>query len=136
MGITIKGRHRKFSDSFDTMRTNMVEDTMRIMEDVAKQGAADMRHVIETDNQTKSGPGRIDSGQMLNDVTYEVINEGNAVKARWGWLNRKEQYYFYQDEGFFNVWAQRAIPGMRALYYSLVAARERARAAFKKAGMR
>lgn len=63
-----------------------------------------------------SYPGRVDTGQMLEDFTSEVRPEGGlVVKGAFGWLSTTEMYYIFQEYGFQHWITQEEIEGMQAL---------------------
>lgn len=102
-----------------------IEDAL---EESLNEGADEMRGMIEsrgTGNQwsrpgpsgrTGSYPGRVDSGNMLNDVESQISDRGDNYVEGWlGWKDNSPLYYRLQENGFNHRLAGRDIPGMMAL---------------------
>lgn len=72
------------------------------LEQAAKEGAELMKHYISTRGTAKSGKaGRIETRDMLNAVTSEVISRGPGKnQANFGWLKTREDYFALQEGGF------------------------------------
>jgi hypothetical protein len=100
--------------------------------EVAELGADKMRELIETKGtnrdwsgpwysaktnryRSRSGPGRIDSGDMLNNVTAQFQRGQKESRAAFGWLKKYEEYYEFQEEGFTHWVTNEEITGMFAL---------------------
>lgn len=68
-------------------------------------------------------PGRVETGQMLDDVRHDVHVRGNLENrhhiGEWGWLDGHEKYYEIQEDGWGKIQA------MNALNLSYIAAREK-----------
>jgi hypothetical protein len=83
--------------------------------EAAAIGAETMQQIIETtgtgwDGRLGPNDGRVDSGHMLNDVSYDkqahigVSRTGRGSRsARFGWIKNYQDYYGYQDQGFENI---------------------------------
>lgn len=63
-------------------------------------------------------PGRIDTGQMLDDIGTGIYEVGGRREGEWGWIHGLEDYYLYQEYGAGNL------PAMSALQQSYIGARE------------
>ena len=63
-------------------------------------------------------PGRIESGEMLGDISSQVTRTQKTLTLRWGWINHFQPYYAFQEGGSndFNV----RFKGMGALWGSFV----------------
>lgn len=64
-----------------------------------------------------SQPGRVDSGDMVDAVAFQVVRNGQNVTATLGWVDEKEPYFAYQDDpsGFVHWISGEQIKGMGAL---------------------
>lgn len=62
-----------------------------------------------------SGPGRIDSGEMFDNVKSRVEYSSDTIKGEFGWLDNEEMYYLFQEDGFTHFISGEYIPGMLAL---------------------
>jgi hypothetical protein len=94
-------------------RDGVYRDALQAMEDTADDGAERVREIIHlstTDwgyartqgvgGEPRPYPGRIESGEMLNDVDSRVEELGDGViEAKWGWAD-PEDYYWIQEYGF------------------------------------
>lgn len=88
-----------------------------VVEDAAEYGAAQMRYFISTRGTGYVGrgaraipEGRIDTGQMIDDVGIGNIRHNpSGVAVNFGWVGNVEDYYRLQEDGFKNV------PPMHAL---------------------
>lgn len=98
-----------YSDTLETLGAQVVVNAARL-------GAETMQDVISSsgtgwDGRLGPADGRIDSGAMLSDVTYDKRARAGGARlsgrtsrsARFGWLRRFRDYYGYQEEGFVNV---------------------------------
>ena len=96
-------------------------------EDIARQGANDMREFIRTRGTEKSGKtGRIESGDMLKYVRHRVDRDGrNRLRIRWGWLATRRKYFRFQENGFRHYQSGEIIPPMHALLDSYMQNRDK-----------
>jgi hypothetical protein len=62
-----------------------------------------------------SSPGRIDSGDMRDAVGVRFERGAQQTNAAFGWIRNFENYFGYQDQGFYHVKANRMVEGMFAL---------------------
>lgn len=62
-----------------------------------------------------SQPGRVDSGDMVDAVTFQVVRNGQNVTATLGWVDEQAEYFFYQEKGFTHWISGDQIKGMNAL---------------------
>lgn len=103
-----------YSDTLSTLGAAVVVES-------AALGAEVMRHVISTsgtgwDDRLGPADGRIESGRMLADVKYDKRAAGGLSRlsgrvsrsARFGWLQRYQDYYGYQEQGFENIYKRKA----------------------------
>jgi hypothetical protein len=44
--------------------------------------------------------GRNDTGNMINSLGWDIVSTGKRKKARFGWVDRFEDYFLYQEKGF------------------------------------
>ncbi|AGY47157.1 hypothetical protein CN1A_48 [Clavibacter phage CN1A] len=90
------------------------------LEHIARQGA----------QETQANIDRIDTGDMRDDVSYRKVASG-ATFSTWafGWVNRFQRYYHFQEDGFIHWRSGNEIAGMHALKD----ATEEARATLKRA---
>jgi len=74
----------------------------RRMEQVMREAVEDYRKFTSSRPSAKSGKeGRIDTGAMLDAVTYRVEQVENEIVGEFGFLNAPEFYMFLQtDTGF------------------------------------
>lgn len=107
------------------MRKSMRADVEEIVDDFIQTGAKRMDEFISTRGIKK--PGRIDTDNMRGSVTAtESEWTGDSVKGKFGWPKAyAEDYFFYQENGFYNSRAQRDIPPMHALLDAYIEAREK-----------
>lgn len=91
-----------------------------------------MREIIEMsttptgDERASRGghPGRIDSGNMIDEVKHDIHAIGATAGSRvhvgeWGWLDGHEKYFEIQEDGWRNIAA------MDSIQQSYIAAREK-----------
>lgn len=102
---------RAFFASAPTVIGDQVEDGLR---EIAADGVRNMRDRIETAS-TKTGlaqgrTGRVVTGKMRDSVDQQVRRNKNNVSMRFGWLNGRPGYAFFQEYGTSN-----GIPAMHAL---------------------
>lgn len=123
MGITwVKGNPVSFqATAFKPVRA--VQNNLD-MEDIVKRAAEVMQFTIGNVNTTKSGPGRVDTGLMIQSVKYRTEISNGSIVGEFGWLDDQEMYFLYQEKGFTNWLSGASIPGMMALMDADAAARE------------
>ena len=88
-----------------------VEEELRL---IAADGVRNMRDRIATAS-TKTGmaegrTGRVVTGKMRDSVDQQIRRNKNNVSMRFGWLNGRPGYAFFQEYGTSN-----GIPAMHAL---------------------
>jgi hypothetical protein len=66
-------------------------------------------------------PGRIDTGDMFNDVKSTTVKEGGIITGKFGWIFRPQDYYATQDNTPYS-----GKPPMHALLQGYVVAVEAA----------
>lgn len=98
----------------------------RAMLEAMRLGVDTGRDVIETSGtdqewsrpwggRSGGGRGRVDTRKMVDEFGAEVDIGNGVVTGKLGWVREKEDYFFYQDQGFWHVLSQREIEGMYAL---------------------
>ena len=90
------------------------EEAEIMLEKAASIGEKNMKRLIETrgtpfSSRAKSeginkGPGRIRTGLMYDSVKSRVEVGPKRVNAAFGWIDRFEDYFSYQETGFTNLW--------------------------------
>lgn len=90
------------------------------LERSVEEGAEIARGIILTVNTTKSGPGRVESGDMVRDIDHRVDDlAGGGSRGFFGWLNAAnspgKDYYVYQEGGFTQASSGQYIQGMYAI---------------------
>lgn len=88
-----------------------------ILADALQEGEGIMKHNIESRGTSLSGKrGRIETGKML-DAVNSVVRERSNTKflGAFGWVDKQEDYFVYQENGFHHVGSGRMIEGMYAL---------------------
>lgn len=65
--------------------------------------------------RSSSSPGRVESGDMLNEFKGNLDYGNGSIVGTAGWINKQVDYFRYQEGGFFHVLAQRDVEGMYAL---------------------
>jgi len=93
---------------------------LSIVQEFATNGEADMKEII-TSSTTDTGfareaagqgvPGRIDSKDMIGDVSAEAGGNGSDFIGRFGWLKGFEAYYLLQENGTTRIAAMNALHG-------------------------
>lgn len=91
-----------------------------VVEQAAKAGETKMKQLIETrgtgrtwsrpfyakqslktgTERTASSPGRVNTGRMRDLVSSRVERGAVQTNAVFGWVNQKEKYFEYQENGF------------------------------------
>lgn len=90
---------------FEAKIDRMTSEVREAVADAGAEGASEMRQMISTRGTAKGGrnpsnPGRIDTGDMLNDVKSKSSGSAGSVRAQFGWLGGQQKYYHYQEKGF------------------------------------
>lgn len=116
---------------FDKAETIVQQEIGDLTIELAEMGEEKMREFIQTrgtnrqwsrpwpsrktpGRRSRSGPGRIDSGDMLKNVGRKFQRGEKQSRAVFGWTQDYEDYYKYQEEGFRH-WRGPTVPGMFAL---------------------
>lgn len=97
------------------------------LEHLARESAQEMQQYIASRGTAKSGKtGRIESEEMINDVSYRKIPATSPKVHLWefGWVETWYKYFKYQEEGFNHVGGS-SVPGMFALKDASTTARDR-----------
>lgn len=109
-----------------------------VIEEAVLYGEERMIEILES-SVTKTGleraargghPGRIDTGNMLDDIGVDFRETKGAREGEWGWIFGLEDYYLYQEYGAGNI------PAMSALQQSYIGARELMLKRLRDAGFR
>lgn len=126
MGIVFRnGDFDKLATKIRHIPDDMLDDLEPLMQRTAETGEKLMSAYIETRGTTRSGKrGRVETGTMLKNVQGETFRQGRTITARWGWLNRWEDYFRYQEQGFTNAWSREDVEPMHALFDSFMQNRE------------
>lgn len=123
-----------FLGKLDKADTVIKQEISDLTMEVAKFGAERMQHYISTRGRNRewergwpsrktgrlryrSGPGRIDSGDMLRNVSVKFQRGQKQSRAVFGWVNKYEEYYKFQEreEGFVHWISGEKIPGITSL---------------------
>lgn len=108
----------------------VVAEANRALEEIAAQGAEEMRGYINTRgtnwSRSQGRAGRVDTGQMLDDVSYRQNPHHSARIFSWefGWINAFQQYFGFQERGFRHVGGTSVEP-MYALRDASTSARDK-----------
>lgn len=120
------GRGATFDDIINHILltvSGVKEDVKEGMENVAEQGADNVRKMIETRGTEKSGKaGRIDSGALLRSVDYRVTKDTDEhFEVEYGYIidNESEDYNLFQEYGFTHRYGS-FVPGMYAIRDSAI----------------
>ena len=114
---------------FNKAETIVQQEIGDLTIELAEMGEEKMREFIQTRGTNRqwsrpwpsrktpgrrsgSGPGRIDSGDMLKNVGRKFQRGEKQSRAVFGWTQDYEDYYKYQEEGFRH-WRAGADPNQR-----------------------
>lgn len=109
-----------------------------VIEEATLYGEERMVEILES-SVTRTGmeraargghPGRIETGDMLDDIGIGIYETEGRREGEWGWIHGVEDYYLYQEHGAGNI------PAMTALQQSFVGARELMLKRLRDAGFR
>lgn len=110
---------------------DLVEGMKPVLEKHLSKGADRMSRIIETSDTpyglSQGRSGRVDTGQMLGDVSSRVSTETTrTLSGRYGWQETAQQhpYYLYQEQGFKHSGTGRDVAPMHALLQSFIETRE------------
>lgn len=111
-----KGTGPSLSNWFVGLVNDVDQAVDNAAEQLAEEGQEFVRNAIDTrgtgrvwkrtytrngKRRSGSSPGRVWTGQMWNDVEDESFRYGkDTAVARFGWINRFEEYYGLQEGGF------------------------------------
>lgn len=126
MGFVFRnGDFKTLSTKVRAIPEDMLDDLEPLMDRTVKTGADLMEAYINTRGTVKSGKrGRVETGNMVSKVDYEVFKQGTTLIGRWGWLEHWEKYFLYQENGFRNAWTREDVAPMHALFDSFLRQRE------------
>lgn len=96
----------------DTMDARAKAAAVEIVNDCAEMGADLMKDMVD----------RVETGLMKSEVKARKT-KSQYFYARYGWVDRFEDYFGYQDRGFTHTSGKR-IEGMKALFRSFLVVRE------------
>jgi hypothetical protein len=131
----------RFLSGFDKSITEVSQEIEDLTIEAAKIGAERVKYYIATRGTNKiwgnpnaqpfkpsfwwssktqqyrdrSTSARFDSGDMFMAVNTKIQSGEKQSRAVFGWVNDPENYYKYQETGFFNVKAGKQVEGMFAL---------------------
>jgi hypothetical protein len=132
----------RFLSSLDRTKTEVSQEVEEMTQEMADLGAERTRYYIRTRGTNKtwgqesegtrgkpsgwwskktgryrygSFSSRFDSGDMLRAVGTQIAAGPRQSRAVFGWVRNVEDYFRYQEEGFFNVKARLRVDGMFAL---------------------
>lgn len=96
-----------------------VDKIKRVFKDASNDAVDVIRNIVATSGRpTSSGPGRIRSGDLYEDVNRRIEEESKdalAISVGWDLEDFDRPYPLYQEEGFTHVPDGSWIPGMHAL---------------------
>ena len=108
-------------------RLNLMDEVEGAVETALEAGEAAMKEAIATrgtgntwshpwHGRTGSKPGRVDTGDMQNDVRGIITDRTRTeVTGNLGWDEDSPDYYRYQEQGFMHVLTGKDVEGMMAL---------------------
>jgi hypothetical protein len=102
-------------------------ESEQLVENAAEEGARVQEVIIATSGTGfENRSGRVVTGKMLDAVgSTRATVDNTTVSAEFGWIDNTEDYFAYQDQGFWHVWANRTVEGMHSLASGMAAAREK-----------
>lgn len=117
---------------FDRSETIVQQEIGDLTIELAEMGEEKMREYIQTRGTNRtwsrpwpsrktpgrragSGPGRIDSGDMLEAVGRKFQRGEKQSRAVFGWTKDFEDYFRYQEQGFVHFANGQKVAGMFAL---------------------
>ena len=125
--VEVKGDLRRVKERMSSYGVGGKPVVVPILNEVGDQSVEMMRRIIET---TPSGivegkPDRVWTGLMRDSVSYKIENPARAVyRLVVGWVNRQEDYFYWQDTGNPKRKGQWKIKGMHMIHQGSVFARE------------
>lgn len=103
----------------------ILDSAEELVRETSREGARKMRENIATRGTGYRGhSGRVETGEMLQNVRNTAEREGTHVRARWGWLSKQENYFRWQEQGFYNWRSESDVEPMHALLDSFIQERE------------
>lgn len=82
---------------------NMQSGVESAVKDAVDKGSDTTKHLIESRGTAKSGKrGRVETGKMRDAVgsTMEASPFSGHIRGRFGWIDEREPYFRYQEQGF------------------------------------
>jgi hypothetical protein len=58
---------------------------------------------------------RIETGLMKREIRYEVRKRKDYSTLEVGWIRAWYKYFGFQEDGFFNIYNKKKVPGMRSI---------------------
>lgn len=109
---------------FDEQR--LLKEVEVAMRRAVEKGAESMVNTVETSGTNRvwsspwfgragSGPGRIDTGEMLEGIDSDAKRTRNSVTGEFGWLKESPYWWLYQEYGFEHYISHEIIKGMESL---------------------
>jgi len=122
-----------FQARFTNLDARILDQAEPLVEEALQEGARVQQAVIATSGTGyKDRQGRVETGSMLDDVdTSPVRRSGSTVEGEFGWVDRRKDYYAYQEQGFTHYLSGKDVAPMHALFSGFVTARETVRAGIR-----
>lgn len=120
--VTYNRAWRGLKTHLETAPKRAQEEGQRISNECAQLGQEIMQGMVD----------RVDTTLMKSEVKYKPAKTQRNV-AKYGWVERVEDYFYYQDRGFDHVGGGR-VEGMFALFRSFMIVREEFRKRVKEMG--
>lgn len=118
----MRGLLARIDDAVDSGVQDTVEQGSRTMQELISSRGTDRQwsryYLSERSGNLRnhSGVGRIDSGNMLDSVGWNVDVGGvGRFGGEFGWVANQEKYFLEQENGFFNPASATFIEPMNAL---------------------
>ena len=113
----------------ESIRQDLRKRAIDAVDDGIVAGANAMKNNIATRPTTwmaenRGKTGRIDSGNMLDAVSYELREEGDVIVGEWGWITQEAKYFLTQENGGPNTFTGGEIEPMNAMRDSVLPAHE------------
>jgi len=119
------GQMDKLDRSVESAMRDVAEKGQQVLQDmISTRGTANSAYggvgrwsrtfYSKSDGSAKdaASPGREWTGDMKKAITHATGASKTTAFASFGWLERYEDYFGYQEAGFYHVFARRHIPGM------------------------
>lgn len=113
--LRVAAARRQFRDCLDKAMIDAMSLGVETGKDVIESTGTDREWTRPWGGRSGTGRGRIDTGEMLDEFRADVDIDRNETRGELGWIRKQEDYYLFQDLGFWHVLSQREIEGMFAL---------------------